>query len=123
MGVMSSSFKMMLSSEWERRKEFDYGMIHKKKIYCLTLESFGYENIHYIISVVFWHIKSVSFNKKEESGGIFPIKGTKKTFWQWIKYKKVVENKFDRFHNTFVTGKNDKNRKRNFERIKKKKWE
>lgn len=93
----------------------------RKKIYRLTLESFGYENIHYIISVVFWHIKSVSFNKKEESGGIFPIKRTKKTFWQWIKYKKVVENKFDRFHNTFVTGKNDKNRKRKFER--KKKWD
>lgn len=85
----------------------------RKKIYRLTLESFGYENIHYIISVVFWHIKSVSFNKKEESGGIFPIKRTKKTFWQWIKYKKVVENKFDRFHNTFVTGKMIKIEKEN----------
>lgn len=48
-----------------------------KNIYHLTLESFGYENIHHIISVVFWPIKSVSFNKKEESGGIFPIKATK----------------------------------------------
>lgn len=37
MGVMSSSFKMMLSSEWERRKEFDYGMIHKKKKYIASL--------------------------------------------------------------------------------------
>ena len=42
---------------------------HTQNIYHLTLESFGYENIHHIISIVFWHIKSVSFNKKEESGG------------------------------------------------------
>lgn len=94
--------------EWYRRK---------KIIYHLTLESFGYENIHHIISVVFGMSKVCLLIKRRERGNL----PHKKPFWQWIKYENVVENKFDRFHNTFVTVKSDGNRK--CERNKKKKGE
>ena len=76
---MRSYFNMMLSSGWERRRECDYGMIHKKikLVYQLILVSFGYGNIHYIISFLLWYIKNMYFNKKRDSGRTFRIKGTK----------------------------------------------
>lgn len=75
---MRSYFKMMLFSGWERRRECDYGMIHKKikLVYQLTLVSFGYGNTQ-IISFLLWYIKNMYFNKKGESGRTFHIKGTK----------------------------------------------